>query len=105
MLAGKRIADWQRERLVELFESGVGYRRAAGIVGCDMSSAQHICDRWRIHGRLVLMNKPVQTQYAFEVKLEAVTRFLQGETALAIAKDFASFRSFDSSSLGACASC
>ena len=76
-----------REQLVELFESGVSFGQAARVVGCNPGSAQDVCNRWRLHGRLVLMNKPVHIPYPFEIKLEAVTRFLRGETAMSIAKD------------------
>lgn len=76
-----------REWLVELFESGVSFGRAARVVGCNPGSAQDVCNRWRLHGRLVLMNRSVHIPYPFEIKLEAVTRFLRGETAMSIAKD------------------
>lgn len=87
MLSGKRFTAVQREWLVELFESGVGYHRAARVVGCNQGTAQDVFHRWCIYGTLVLMNKSTQTRYPFKVKLEAVTRFLQGETGLAVAKD------------------
>lgn len=87
VLAGKRMTARMREQLADLFESGVSWGQAARIVSCNLGSAQDVCNRWRLHGRLVLMNKPVQTRYPFEVKLEAVTRFLRGETAMSIAKN------------------
>lgn len=52
-----------------------------------MKSAVNLWERWRIHGKLALVNKPYKTQYSFEFKLAAVERFLAGESKPEIARD------------------
>lgn len=87
MLSSSKASQVQRERLVELFEDGWGFTAAARSVGVGIKTASNLWERWRLHGRLALMRKPTQASYPFETKLEAVKRFLAGQTKPHIAKD------------------
>lgn len=87
VLSSSKASQVQRERLVELFEDGWGFTAAAREVGVGVKTARNLWDRWRLHGRLALMRKPSQAFYSFETKLEAVKRFLAGQTKPHIAKD------------------
>ncbi|WP_216402738.1 helix-turn-helix domain-containing protein [Arcanobacterium phocae] len=87
MLVSSKATAAQREALVELFEQDWGYRSTAMRVGVGLKISQHLWDRWRIHGRLVLMQKPTHAKYSFEVKLQVVERFLSGQTKMSIAKE------------------
>lgn len=87
VLSSSKASQVQRERLVELFEDGWGFTAAARGVGVGVKTARNLWDRWRLHGRLALMRKPSQAFYSFETKLEAVKRFLAGQTKPHIAKD------------------
>lgn len=87
MLSSSKSFESEREALVALFEQGWGYTAAAKRVGVGLKTSQNLWDRWRIHGRLALVHKPFHSKYSFELKLEAVQRFLEGESKPAIAKD------------------
>lgn len=76
-----------QERLVALFEQGLGGSAAASCLGLRYKACGHFYNRWRIHGSLVLVNKPHKQVFTFEVKRDAVQRFLSGETWMSIAQD------------------
>lgn len=86
MNSRSKISEYERATLVGLFEVGIGYVAAARRVGCGVKSARNLWDRWRIHGKLCLVRKPHNMQYPFELKREAVERFLAGESKPDIAK-------------------
>lgn len=44
--------------------------------------------RWRLHGRLALVANPSKKTYSFQTKLLIVRRYLEGETANALAAQF-----------------
>lgn len=77
----------QRAALVGLFEQGFGYKSAARQVGVGKKPARNLYDRWQIRGSVVLVRKPNTSVYPFEVKRDAVLRFLAGESRGSIAKD------------------
>lgn len=87
MLVSSKASVEQRERLVELFERGWGSYAAAREVGVGLKTSRNLWERWRIHGRLSLVRKSVSSTYSFEMKLEAVERFLDGESKAVIAND------------------
>ena len=66
------MSEHQREQLVELFEQGVGYRAAATAVGVSQYAARMLGRRFKLHGRLCLVEKPTKQQYSFEIKTEVV---------------------------------
>lgn len=72
----------QHEDLVALFEQGVAYRAAASLVGVRTNPSKHLHQRWRLHGRNVLVRRMTNQKHSFEVKLQAVQRFLNGEGTL-----------------------
>ena len=82
------MSEHQREQLVDLFEQGVGYRAAATAVGVSTYAARMLCRRFKLHGRLCLVEKPTKQQYSFEIKTEVVQRHLSGETAMNLAREF-----------------
>lgn len=73
--------------LVALFEQGCGAAAAASCLGLSFKPCDRFYNRWRIHGRLVLVNKSHKRVFTFEVKRDAVQRFLAGETRMSIAQD------------------
>lgn len=82
------LSEEQREILVSLFEQGIGYKAAARQLDVSYQAVHGLRNRWKLHGRLCLMDKPTKQQYSFEVKKEVVTRFLNGETRMDLAKEF-----------------
>lgn len=78
----------QREDLVVMFEAGMGSSAAARRLNVSRDSARKLQRRWRLHGRLSLMEKPSKQSYSFELKKEVVTRFLAGETAMDLAAEY-----------------
>ena len=88
MRAQSTLSEYQREQLVGLFEQGLGYWAAAQIVKAGFEAAKSFYNRWRLHGRLCLMEKPTKTHYSFDTKREIVDRFLAGETAIELAAEF-----------------
>lgn len=82
------LSQYQRGQLVELFEQGYGYAATSSRLKLDSGPVKSFYNRWRLHGRLCLMNKPTKTQYSFETKKEIVERFLAGERAMDLAAEF-----------------
>lgn len=88
MRARSSLSEYQREQLVELFEQGMGYTAAANALGVSKYAARMLCRRFKLHGRLCLVEKPIKQQYSFEVKKEVVQRYLAGETKMDLAREF-----------------
>lgn len=65
---------------MELFEAGQGFWSAADRLTVGRDAVKHLYLRWRLHGRLCLVEKPTKQQFSFEVKKQVVERFLAGET-------------------------
>lgn len=82
------LTEAQRVQLVELFEQGLGDAAAANRLLVRRDPVGKLHRRWGLHGRLCLVEKPTKQQYSFEIKKEIVDRFLAGETALDLAKEF-----------------
>lgn len=66
----------------------MGYRAAATALGVSTYAARMLCRRFKLHGRLCLVEKPTKQQYSFEIKKEVVQRHLSGETAMNLAREF-----------------
>lgn len=81
------LTESDQTRLVALFEQGCGAAAAASCLGLSFKPCDRFYNRWRIHGRLVLVNKSHKRVFTFEVKRDAVQRFLAGETRMSIAQD------------------
>lgn len=88
MRARSSLSEHQREQLVELFEQGMGYRAAANALGVSRYAVRTLCRRFKLHGRLCLVEKPTKQQYSFEIKKEVAERYLAGETAMDLAREF-----------------
>lgn len=88
MHARSLLTPSQRGLAVTLFEQGHGYRSVAAQLHVSSSGIEKLYDRWRIYGRFCLVEKRTKRQYPFEVKKEVVTRFLEGETRSALAREF-----------------
>lgn len=78
----------QREALVELFESGLGSQAAAVELEVSKDASKSFYRRWKLHGRLVLVDKSSKAVFPFEVKKEVVDRFLAGESKMELAEAF-----------------
>ncbi|HEX4864676.1 MAG TPA: helix-turn-helix domain-containing protein [Acidimicrobiales bacterium] len=70
----------QREAAVAWFEEGLAYRAVATSLCVTPGPVKRLYERWRIHGRGVLVTKRTKPSYSFEFKLALVERFLAGET-------------------------
>ena len=88
MRARSSLSEHQREQLVELFEQGMGYTAAATALGVSKYAARMLCRRFKLHGRLCLVEKPIKQQYSFDIKKEVVQRHFAGETAMDLAREF-----------------
>ena len=77
----------QRQQAVELFEQGYGYVLVSRMLELKQSQVELLSRMWRIHGRLCLMRRKNQ-QYSFETKKEVVTRYLQGDNPIELAKQY-----------------
>lgn len=88
MRARSSLSEFQREQLVDLFEQGLGYRAAAHRLGVSHYSVRRFERRFKLHGRLCLVEKPTKQQYSFEVKKEVVDRFIAGESKMDLPCEF-----------------
>ena len=86
--ARSSLSEHQREQLVGLFEQGMGYHAAANALGVSKYAVRKFCRRFKLHGRLCLVEKPIKQQYSFDIKKEVVQRHLAGETAMDLAREF-----------------
>lgn len=90
----------QRVRLIQLSERGYGYESAARLVGCGRKSSQNLWHRRHIRGSRTLVPKRGHTVYSFEIKLQAVRRFVDGESKPTIVKDLGLCSPINIESLG-----
>ena len=66
----------------------LGTKLGALHLGVSTYAARMLCRRFKLHGRLCLVEKPTKQQYSFEIKKEVVQRHLSGETAMDLAREF-----------------
>ena len=88
MRSRSSLSESQRERLVELFEQGMGSQGAARVLGVREKPVRKLYHSFRLHGRLCLVQKRTKQQYSFETKKEVVQRHLAGETKMDLAREF-----------------
>ncbi|KRE72073.1 transposase [Arthrobacter sp. Soil762] len=88
MLKGSSLSEEQREAAVALFEIGWGARAVAKRLGVGTKAVLRLYDRWRVRGDTALVTKPGNRVYSFEIKLNAVQRYISGENRIALAKEF-----------------
>lgn len=88
MRARSSLSEYQRERLVECFEQGMGCKAAANALGVSRHAVRSLYRRFVLRGRLCLVEKPTKQHYPFEVKKEVVERYLAGETRMDLAREF-----------------
>jgi len=82
------LTTLQREQLVELFESGLGYRAASYRLAVSLTSVRDLRLRWTLHGRLCLVESKTKRRFSFEIKKEVVDRFLAGASKMELASEF-----------------
>lgn len=87
MQESSSLSEEQREAAVALFEAGWGAKAAATRVGVDSKAVIRIHTRWRLRGGAALVTKSTHRKFTFEFKLDAVRRFLAGESQIALAKE------------------
>lgn len=88
MRARSSRSQFHREQLVDLFEQGLGYVAAANRLGVAYDPVRALERRFKLHGRLCLVEKPTKQQYSFEVKKEVVDRFIAGVSKMDLAREF-----------------
>ncbi|MGJ4082155.1 IS3 family transposase [Corynebacterium macclintockiae] len=88
MRARSSLSEHQREQLVECFEQGMGCAAAANALGVSKYVVRTLYRRFKLHGRLCLVEKPIKQQYSFDIKKEVVQRHLAGETMMDLAREF-----------------
>jgi transposase len=76
MFKSSSLSEEQREAAVALFEIGWGSRAVATRLGVGRKAVLRLHDRWRVRGNTAL-----------ELKLNAVQRYISGETRVALAKE------------------
>ncbi|MFI7166289.1 helix-turn-helix domain-containing protein [Rhodococcus erythropolis] len=87
--ARSSLSQAQRITAVALFEEGSGRDAIATQLGVSRDPVKALYERVRGTGALV--TKPDKETHAFEVKLDAVQRFLAGDTKVELAKEFGLF--------------
>lgn len=88
MRSRSSLSESQREQLVDLFEQGAGAKAAAQSLGVSRHAARLLESRFKLHGRLCLVEKPTKQTYSFEIKKEVVSRNLAGESRMDLAWEF-----------------
>ncbi len=87
MFKSSSLSEEQRDAAVALFEIGWGSRAVATRLGVGRKAVLRLHDRWRVRGDTALVTKPSSRVYSFEFKLNAVQRYIAGETRVALAKE------------------
>lgn len=75
------LTEQERAAAVSLFEAGHGHMSAASLLGVGHQGVRNLFDRWKIHGREVLVEKRTKRRFSFEEKREIVRRYLTGEAS------------------------
>lgn len=88
MRVDSSLTEVQREAAVAWFEKDRGVRWVASELGMGRSAVKRLHERWRVRGRGALVTMPTKRSFAFEVKLDVVTRVLAGESKSDLAVAF-----------------
>lgn len=87
MFSSSSLSEAQRAAAVASFEEGLADRAVSTLLGVPRDPVRRLYRRWRIRGRGALVTKRVKPSYSFEFKLALVERFLDGESATALAEE------------------
>lgn len=82
------LTQHQREQPIQLYEQGTGSKAAARELNISRYAAEALERRYKLHGRLCLMEKPTKQRYPYDIKKEIVTRNLKGESRMHLAQEF-----------------
>lgn len=88
MRATSLLTVQQREACVDLFEAGYSATETARRLSVPFRSVSLLHTRWRVRGRLCLVEKKKRPRVPAEVKQEVVARYVAGETAMQLAHEF-----------------
>lgn len=88
MSAPSKLTQEQREQAIDLFEKGHRHKVVAHRLGLPVWSVERLEYRWRLRGKLALVANPSKKTYSFETKLLIARRYLEGETANALAAEY-----------------
>ncbi|MCU1532819.1 MAG: transposase [Arthrobacter sp.] len=87
MHARSSLSEEQRKAAVALFGTGWGAKSVATRPGVSARAISGLYGRWRVRGGTTLVTKPTKRLFSFEFKLNAVQRYLSGESKVALAKE------------------
>jgi transposase len=82
------LSEAQRAAAVALFEAGLAKDAVSSRLSVSVSAVGRLYDRWQVRGAGALVTKPTKRSFSFELKFEVVRRFLDGETAVSLAREF-----------------
>lgn len=82
------LSDEQRRTAVALFEVGLGKDAVASRLGVTASATGSLFERWQVRGAGALVAKTTKRSFSFEFKLEVVRRYLAGEKAVDLAREY-----------------
>lgn len=87
MYARSSLSLDQRVQAVVLFEQGLGSAAVSKKLEVRRDPVKKLHQRWKLHGRDVLMRKAKNTSYSYEFKLDVAQRHIDGEEAAALAAE------------------
>ncbi len=82
------LSEAQRSTAIALFEVGLGKDAVAARLGVTASAAGRLFERWQVRGAGALVSMGTKRSFSFEFKLQIVRRFLAGEKAVSLAREF-----------------
>lgn len=88
MTSRRSLTDHQREAAVACFAKGYGVGHTAQQIRGSSKAVGHLYDRWSLWGEAALVPKPTKRTFSFDEKHTIVRRFLAGESASALAREY-----------------
>ncbi len=88
MRASSSLSEEQRVTALALFEVGLGKDAVAARMGVPASVTGRLFERWQVRGAGALVSESTKRSFSFEFKLAVVRRYLGGEAAVALAREF-----------------
>jgi transposase len=82
------LSEDQRRAAIALFEVGLGKDAAATRMGVTASATGRLFERWQVRGAGALVARTTKRSFSFEFKLAVVRRYLAGEKAVDLAREF-----------------
>jgi len=86
--ASSSLSVEQRREALVLFGQGYGSVVTARILGAAKKPIDHLYDRWQVHGEAAIVARTTNRSFSGEFKLSVVKRFLAGETAMDLVREF-----------------